>query len=128
MTHLRKFELFKKKKRSILLCIDVTREVRTNFKIMLAVSVKTRLQTQFRLKMYVLYIKIIRFTWTIASIQTSMFLIAQILSRYKYNAIFTPKQRVTRNKNVFQKRFKNVYLRRFLTKSHQNTAGLCQYI
>ena len=33
----------------------MTREVRTNFKIMLAVSVKTQLQTQYRLKIYVLY-------------------------------------------------------------------------
>ena len=53
--------------------------------------------------------KIIRFTWTIASQQPSMFLIAQILIRYKYNAIFTPKQRVTRNKNAFQKRLKKVF-------------------
>ena len=64
-------------------CLDVTREVRTNFEIMLSVSVKSQLQTQFRLNMYVLYIKIIHFTWRIASQQPSMFLIALIKIRYK---------------------------------------------
>ena len=33
------------------------------------------------------------------------------------------KQRVTRNKIALLKRFENVYLRSFLTKSHQITAG-----